>query len=331
MTQKKHENNQLDLKDRKILLALDMHARKPYSQLAKELKLSKQQVEYRIKRLLEKNILRGFYPLINWHALGYRDYCRLYITLRNITKEDYERIFAKIKQHKTVFGLFESQGKYDLILNCWTPSLAHFKPFLDDFKQQYSPYLKRVDTSVVTHMTHLPNNYLHPAHPNTAHILATYPPKELTTDKLDQNILKLLLSNARLKITEIATKLNQSIKTITNRIKKLEANNIIYCYRTLLNYEALGFTYYKLFLFCDASPKVLEKIKQYLQEQHPVIRITEGVNILGDLDIDLIVESNEELYTFITQLRYTFPKVIEEYETLHMTHGHYVLADKIVE
>ena len=41
---------ELDLKDKKILFELDFDARQSYSEIAKKVRLSKQVVEYRIKK-----------------------------------------------------------------------------------------------------------------------------------------------------------------------------------------------------------------------------------------------------------------------------------------
>ena len=65
------EGIKLDLKDKKLLYELDMHARQPNSQLAKKVGLSKQAVQYRISRLQEKGIIKGFYPVINVPKLSY--------------------------------------------------------------------------------------------------------------------------------------------------------------------------------------------------------------------------------------------------------------------
>ena len=54
----------LDVKDRRILLALDMSARKPDSSIAKIVGLSKQLTNYRIKRLEKKGIIKSLYIFI---------------------------------------------------------------------------------------------------------------------------------------------------------------------------------------------------------------------------------------------------------------------------
>ena len=64
----------LYLKDRKLLLALDMDARAPDSSIAKIVGLSKQLTNYRIKRLEKHEIVLSYYPVIDHTKLGLQLY-----------------------------------------------------------------------------------------------------------------------------------------------------------------------------------------------------------------------------------------------------------------
>ena len=40
----------------------------------------------------------------------------------------------------------------------------------------------------------------------------------------------------------------------------------------------------------------------------------EGIALPGDIDIELMVKNNQELYNFIEDLRFKFPKLVVEYQ-----------------
>ena len=62
--------------------------------------------------------------------------------------------------------------------------------------------------------------------------------KEL--DKTDLKILKLLQQNARIPMTELAEKVGLSTTSVTERVRRLERDNLITGYHAHLNPHALG-------------------------------------------------------------------------------------------
>ena len=56
---------QLDLKDRKNLYHLDLNCRQSNTQIGKKAGLSRQVVEYRIKRMEEEGIIKGYWTNID--------------------------------------------------------------------------------------------------------------------------------------------------------------------------------------------------------------------------------------------------------------------------
>ena len=64
-------NSAPDKKDQEILYELDLNARQSNAQIAKKVRLSKEVVGYRIKRMLEDEIIIGFYSVIDVTKLGY--------------------------------------------------------------------------------------------------------------------------------------------------------------------------------------------------------------------------------------------------------------------
>src|SRR3989338_3561257 len=91
----------LSIKDRKILRELFTNARTPFSIIAKRVGLSKEVVHYRVKKLLERNILLGFNTVVNVQKLGWQIYF-VNIRLRNIDNAIEEEIIKVIVDHPNI-------------------------------------------------------------------------------------------------------------------------------------------------------------------------------------------------------------------------------------
>lgn len=149
----------LDLKDKKILFELDFNARISYSELAKKVGLSKQGAEYKLNNLIKKGIIKGFYPVLNVPALGYL-YCRLPISLHNVTKEKQDEIIKYLQEHPRVFWLLEMQGQYDLLIVIWAKSVTQFKEFIEEVEGKYGNHVQKKASVIATDVIHFQHRYL---------------------------------------------------------------------------------------------------------------------------------------------------------------------------
>jgi len=78
--------DEIDLYDKKILFELDLDGRQSASKIAKKVRLPKETVNYRIKRLQQKGYLKKFYLSINASVIGYY-YYRIYLQLHKATED----------------------------------------------------------------------------------------------------------------------------------------------------------------------------------------------------------------------------------------------------
>ena len=81
----------LDAKDKAILYCLDQDARQANSIIAKKTRLSKEVVNYRIKRLVDQKIIRSFYAIIDNSKLGYMVF-RVFIRFQGVDIEKEKEI-----------------------------------------------------------------------------------------------------------------------------------------------------------------------------------------------------------------------------------------------
>lgn len=305
----------LDIKDKKILYELDFNARLSYAQLGRKVGLSKQGVEYRINNLVRRGVIKGFYPVINVPKLGFL-YCRLLITVQNVTKEKREEFLSYLKNHKSVFWLLEMQGQYDILIVIWARTITEFKMFGEEMEKRFGEYIKKKIETIATDVIHFQHRYLlRKAETKEIHIRETG--ERAMIDAVDKKILSVLCADARMSLMRIAKECKISAKVVAYRIRKMERTKIIEGYRPIMNHNVLGYTYYKLFITINKGSKdALRKVKSYLKQIPLCVYIVEGIGIPADLDVEIMVKSNQELFSFIEELRFTFPTSIGEYQTV---------------
>jgi Lrp/AsnC family transcriptional regulator for asnA, asnC and gidA len=305
----------LDLKDKKILFELDFNARMPYSVLGKKVGLSKHGVEYRIQNLIKRGIINGFYPVINVPLMGFL-YCRLTLTLQNITREKRKEINDYLLQHKKVFWLLDMQGIFDLGIVIWADSVSDFKDFIEELESKYGEFIKKKNETIATDVIHFQHRYLLGIE-KTEEIHLAETVKRINLDYLDKKILSFLSKDARISFVDIASEVGESAKVVAYRIKKMEENKIILGYRPIINHTILGYTYYKLFLHLNRiSKETLHQLKNYIKNNFAVIYFVEGIGLPADLDIEMMIQSNQKLFQFMEDLRFKFPNLIGEYQTV---------------
>ena len=305
----------LDVRDRRLLRELDMDARLPYSELARRIGTSKQGAEYKLKALLREGVVRGFYPVVNVPRLGYL-YCRLLVTLQDVSARQTEAIVEDLKKNPDVFWLFTMDGGFDLLVVFWAKSVSDFQRMTAAFLERHGRHVKRKVETVTTDVVHLPHRYLMEEGPQEP-VSISETEERTRIDGLDRKILGVLASDARIPIVQLASAVGSTPKTVAYRIRRMEAEKLILCYRPIIDHGRLGLTYYKLFANLNSySQESTSAIKAWIRRNPLVIYTVEGSGLPADLDIELMVKSNEELFDFVRQLRYKFPRVIGDYSTV---------------
>ncbi len=307
----------LDKLDYKIIQYLDFNARIPLTQFAKKLNLSKKSVEYRLQQLEKKGIIKGYYSVIDIFKLGYL-YTRIFLTLKNITKHDKEEIIRYLQNHNKVLWLFEVQGKYDLGFVPLVKSPQELKEFILEFRSKFGHKIKSIMDTITTKLYTSEYSYLEDYKKQNMFIYEENEEKE-KLDNLDTQILRLLAKDARISLVEIGVALNESPKTISYRIKQLEKKKIIQAYRIITNKSKLNLSYIKILMNLNTyTKKEYDQIRLYLLAHKNVIYLVEAIGFPFDLDFEVLVNSNQELYNLIEELRFRFPKLIGEYEIVPM-------------
>jgi len=116
-------------------------------------------------------------------------------------------------------------------------------------------------------------------------------------DETDKEILKQLQTDGRKSYRQIATELDLSVGTITNRIQKLQNNKIIKGFQLELDYQKLGYNI-ETIIELEAKESIDNLLKQYPNNIITALKTT------GKYDMLLITRFKDttELNTFLKKI-----------------------------
>ena len=305
---KKSVLQSLNTKDRKILLKLDINARQSDVEIGRKVKLGKEIVNYRIKRLLNLGILGGFYTMIDFSKLGYRN-IRVYIKFQTASLEKEKEIFDYLVKNKNTFEVIKADGDWDLVFTVLVKNIDNFFKIWDEFQLKYKEYIYKKEISLFHKYIHYPRFYLINK-PNLDHTgLITGGSKEIEVDDIDWGILKNLATNARMSLVDLARKVKLSPGAVRYRMKQLREKRVILRYKANLYLSKIGYRFFKVDIELR-NVAIKKELKQFVR-QHPNI-IAENIPLGGsDFQFDLEAKSYGEFLRIINEIRENFKENIK--------------------
>lgn len=299
----------LDNYDYKLLYALEKNARAPLSNIAKELKISKQKVQYRLKRLEQLGYLEGYYGIIDNSTLGYTTY-RIYFNFRNVTdakRSEIINFFCRVDEVPHVLTLD----------NIWDVVIGISVKKIEDFHRVwlklmiYKTYISNYNVSVYSPIYHFTCTFLLPNNKDIPKTMILGSEQEVKYDNKDLKILKALAPNIRKPIVEVAKEVNESPQFIINRIKLLEQKKIIQGYRPLINWNKLGYKHYKANLTLNSYIKY-NGLFNYCQTKSNIYQLNKPIGG-WDLEIEIYAKDYVHFKEIMNEIESKFPNMIEQY------------------
>lgn len=306
--------------DLQLLAELEEDARQPFSKIAKKLKTSQQVISYRIKSLQKRNILYGFYTIINFALLGYTSY-RTMIRFTNITKEKYKEIISYLINHSNVLWLVECGGRWDLIVNFMAKNIIQYNNFMKDFKNKFPEQIQNYDVLTTVEVVYFGRDYFTKKFREVKQLpYFGREFKSVKVDKIDLEILDLISENARMNSVEISEKIGISPNTAILRIKNMKKMGLIQGFKPLIHLENTPYSAYKaLIKFQNITGEKENQIINYLKNDVRVIGI---IKLVGawDFEIEFEVDSKQAMLDLTRKFRDKFKDVIKEFETIPLFH-----------
>lgn len=303
----------LDLKDRKVLYQLDIDCRQTNSEIGKKVGLSKQVVDYRIKRFLKDGIITRFATVVDTYKLEFSKY-KIYLSLENASKEVIKEIIEFLKAHKKTEWIATCSGKWDIIAGYIVRDVYEFNDSIKELDEKFSQYISTRETAISLGVPHWRKEYLLNNKEPRKVIFQGGQRGEYKIDKTDEEVLKLLVNNARMPITEIAQRLKTTPRVINYRIKNLKKDKIILINRIFLDLNKFNWIYCKALLKFKNLTK--QKYDHFFQFCNNIENLTYIINSIGswDLEMDFEIEDFNKFNKIMLDIRDKFADIIKHYD-----------------
>ncbi|MBL3656047.1 Lrp/AsnC ligand binding domain-containing protein [Fulvivirga sediminis] len=138
-------NYEIDNVDLKILEILLKNAKKPYTEVAKQVFVSGGTVHVRMKKLEDMGVVEGTTLKIDYTKLGYDITAFIGIFLSK--SELYDQVIAALKQIPEIINVHYTTGNYSMFAKIYCKDTQHLKDVLHD-KIQRVEGIVRTDTMI---------------------------------------------------------------------------------------------------------------------------------------------------------------------------------------
>jgi DNA-binding Lrp family transcriptional regulator len=307
--------NNLDILDKKILYELDLDSRIPIIQLARKVNASKETVNFRIKRLVKNDYIKGFITTVYTSHLN-RFYFKIFYKFRKTTPDVDRQIIEFIQNYRKTawFGTFE--GPYDLAFLIIAKSIYDLDALLTEFRNLFGQYILEQEIHIMTEVHRFNLKFFYQGKKD----LHTKYPKELKEsqiDHVDHEIIKNMANNSRVSVLELAKALKVDPGTIIYRIKKLKEQKILGTNVLAVNFERFDQLHFQID-FKLINHEAVNKLVNYFaaNKNATFATVTRGKY---DLAIELVVKDNKELKSILDQLKEKFFQEILDYDTFLIT------------
>ena len=311
----------LDKRDYKILTTLAKNARIPLTKIAKMVNLSRDSVNYRIKRMQEKGFLLMFTPIINTNIFGYDSY-HIFLLLEESRKDKRGQLLKNLKEDPHVKEIMEYSDRWDLEVVLISKTIHDLDKLKERLFNKYSDII--LEKSTLETIKVYTSNFFPIRHFDETFTMGKK--RELGDvkhDSIDIKILRMLSQDCRRSTYNIGREIGLNADTIGTRIKRMLKDGIIEKFTIIVNLNMLGFHWYTFAMQNSALDERSDrKLRTFSSNSRNIIRASK---MLGSFDVlfYLLSDSTTGFHRTIKQLKSEFSDVIKSYETWIAYKEHY--------
>lgn len=317
----------IDLLDKKILFLLEQNSKLPVSTLSKQVHASREVVNYRIKKLEEKNIIKAYISRID-QSVFCQGAASLDLTINKANQTRYLEILEFLKNHNSINWIGELCGTRDLSITILYENSFKLSEIINDITLfigddliSHSVYLYvdeiKFSRSGLFELEKFESKLTKGAKfENNNHT------NKIKLDNKDLILLKELSQNSKITNIELSKKIDSKEDMVRIRIKNLEKNKIILGYTIVINPYVLGFEgYYMNLNIENLTPDIYESIKNYINS-NPFIFFS--TKIVGEYNFlfGIYAKNRLDFNEILINLRSFFGTSLKKYEVQMLLNEH---------
>lgn len=313
---------ELDLKDRKLLYALDRNARATYSDISRSIGVSKQVARYRLNALEEAGVINTYFAIIDVARLGYTTR-KAFIKLQNADEKQEAELIEWLKNNPNVVWLASSDGQFDISFGMRSRDIERYTEQLAELDNRFGQLFLERQIAPIVKGQYFYRDYLIGRDAGTERELAFGSvPLQPKLDDHDWRILVELGKNARTPMVEMARTVGLSPDAVAKRLAKLERGGIIQGYILVLNNAALGQLHYKVMVHLKSVTQKRYSTLLSFCRLHPNIFYVVRSFGVWEFEIDMEVRDVAAFRRVMRELKERFSDIIKDYSYISIYRIH---------
>ncbi|MBI4174269.1 MAG: Lrp/AsnC family transcriptional regulator [Candidatus Aenigmarchaeota archaeon] len=305
----------LDLTDRKILMEIDTGSRASFSKTGRRLGIGKNNVQYRVSKLVEDGVIKKFVTQVSLAKFGL-SLAKIYFQLSGYDEKTEAELCKYLLNDKRISWVAKCEGRWDLMIGTYVENILQFLEVKDDFFEKFGRHVTGYDVVFLTEGYTSQRTYLINKKSYYSKKVERFMGSgRIKFKKQDVELLKFIANNARFNYTEIAKKFRINVKTAQARIKNLEKLGIIQGYVTFLDIKKIGYNFFKLCVYTKGDKKQMESFIRYCLELPNVIHVIESVG-QWEVELEIETETLQDFYGLTHQIRNKFTGFIRKTESI---------------
>lgn len=313
----------LDNTDKKLLFLLDQDARARLTELAGKLRLSREAVNYRIRKMEKNGTLRGFVTKLNPRKLGLINF-EVFLKLNNLNATSHSKLIEELRKYGFITWMASLGGGFDLMIEITAPSPAEFDVAFSTLLDKYSKNISNYHISTRVFQYTYEKKYLwsEKITHNAGHPARYSQETSIRLDALDKKILSAIATDARLPIIDLSRKIKEAPSTVSFRLRQLEQKGIIEGYMTFSRARDFGYNSFKALITVRNFSKDEERKLLLFSQAHPNIYYFTKTLGNWNFEMDVEVGSPQEYQQFLMDFRSKFGDLVQDIESFSIFEEH---------
>ncbi|MFA6460775.1 MAG: Lrp/AsnC family transcriptional regulator [Candidatus Woesearchaeota archaeon] len=317
----------IDVIDKKIAFLLCKNSRLSNTAIAKALKIKREVVSYRIKKMVERDFLYGFITRINPRKLGFMIH---FVYLKLKTPSNEKELMNELVEHPEITNLKNVGGRFDIYMEITTKNVEEFDHFLRKILDKHGEMVH--DYSILQSVSEKPmdldllleenNKELNRLKTLTESKGSSFH-KELETqskdnhpvelETLDKQILNIIKLNCRSNLKDIAKEVHSNYPLVHRKIKKMIENGVITTFTIFFSLAHLGLQMYPVLFNLRNLDE--NKFLTYL-DSHPYVLWSHKLVGNWNYQVNIFARNNAHFHDILNDIRENFSENIVSFDTM---------------
>jgi DNA-binding Lrp family transcriptional regulator len=306
----------LDEKYKRILRILTEDARASTRSIAKQIRTSREVVNYRIKRLNELGVIKNYIVKADMTQF-YHDGYAMFIRLSQIDPIKFNKMIDMLAKNPFTMWVATLSGEWDVALSFLTRNTSDLHNVIRSVEVSLGDSLR--EYGLLTYVKEVKNTFedLFPCDDDkrSDFMIKGFPHEKVDIDKTDKKILCILSENANVNNIEMSRRVGLTAEAVRQRIKSLKRKGIIRGFRTIIDIYKLNLEiYYVLMKFSKLSREKEMELETFFRNHHNVYYCARTV---GRYDIIACITAKDRIHfhKIITDIRNRFSKTLTNFST----------------